>query len=196
MTASNPLSLDSILQTLGDNGGAVSTKTASESRTAPSTVEAEMLSTVQAFAQKQASASAETVEAAPASDSAVQALRKIASDTAAAEDLATIKTAQLAGAAMCDGFMARLAGYDASIAQKTASAVPATAPAGGYTEEHLKLAYAQGLEDFEKNAAAEYEQGQTDALNEIHKTAAKVHYAGQASARNVLLALSAAEGGN
>jgi hypothetical protein len=169
----HPLSLDNILQTLSNDSPAV--KTAS----APSSLEADMLASVQALTK--------TAGAAPTAPTgnAVDALHKIAAETAAAEGVMLQKTAELAGAAMCDGFMSRLAGYDNAISQKTAGVQ------GGYSEEHLKLAYAQGIEDMEKQAAAEFEQGQADAFNEFHKIAAEVHLAGQQSARNVLLALGA-----
>jgi len=43
----------------------------------------------------------------------------------------------------------------------------------------------------QKQAAAEFEQGQQDAFNEYHKIATELHLQGQQSARNVLLALQA-----
>lgn len=174
----NPLSLDNILLTLKDTQAPV-VKTAAASE--PS-LEADMLASVQALTAKTAGI---TPAATAAPTDAVAALHKIASDTAAAENVMLQKTAELAGAAMCDGFMARLTGYDTAIAAKTASVQ------GGYTEEHLKLAYEKGVEDMQKQAAAEFEQGQADAFNEFHKIAAEVHLAGQQSARNVLLALGA-----
>ena len=66
------------------------------------------------------------------------------------------------------------------------------AKTAAYTEDQLKLAYAQGMADFEKQAAADYAQGQEDALQEIHKIASDVHFAGQQSAANVLAALASA----
>lgn len=176
----NPLSLDNILATL-EATSAPAVKTAGASSSA-ATLEADMLASVQALTAKTAEAAS---PAAAAPTDAVTALHKIASETAAAEGVMLQKTAELAGAAMCDGFMARLAGYDTAISQKTAGVQ------GGYTEEHLKLAYAKGVEDMQKQAAAEFEQGQADAFNEFHKIATEVHLAGQQSARNVLLALQA-----
>lgn len=175
----NPLSLDNILAAL-EATSAPAVKTAEASSSA-ATLEADMLASVQALTAK----TAEAANPAAAPTDAVTALHKIASETAAAEGVMLQKTAELAGAAMCDGFMARLAGYDTAISQKTAGVQ------GGYTEEHLKLAYAKGVEDMEKQAAAEFEQGQQDAFNEYHKIATELHLAGQQSARNVLLALQA-----
>jgi hypothetical protein len=175
----NPLSLDNILATL-EATSAPAVKTAGVA--APvATLEADMLASVQALTAK----TAEAASPAAAPTDAITALHKIASETAAAEGVMLQKTAELAGAAMCDGFMARLAGYDTATS-KTAGV------AGAYTEEHLKLAYAQGMEDMQKTADAEFTQGAEDAFAQIHKTAAEVHLAGQQSARNVLLALEAA----
>lgn len=135
----------------------------------------QMLATVRAL-------SAKTASAEPVSTAAVPALDKIAADVAAAEELALKKTAAIIGQASCDAFMARLAQYDEAIGTKTASA--------GFSQTDLEAAYLQGQADLEKQAAAEYEQGQNAALEELHKVASELHIAGQQSARNVLLALS------
>lgn len=136
----------------------------------------QMLATVRALSAKTAAA-----QTAP-SNAAVPALDKIAAEVAAAEELALKKTAAIIGQASCDAFMARLAQYDEAIGTKTASA--------GFSQTDLEAAYLQGQADLEKQAAAEYEQGQNAALEELHKVASELHIAGQQSARNVLLALS------
>ena len=116
-------------------------------------------------------------------------LTKIAADVAQAESDAMLEQAKLAGVALCEGFMERLAAYDASV--KTASAGQYVEP----SEEMLKVAYELGREDLEKEAQAAYEEGHEAALQEIHKVASEIHVAGQQSARNVLQALSEAAGG-
>jgi hypothetical protein len=137
----------------------------------------QMLATVRAL-------SAKTASAEPVSNAAVPALDKIAADVAAAEEASMKKLASVGGQSFCDAFMARLAQYDTLVGTKTASA-----PAG-FSQADLEAAYLQGQADLEKQAAAEYEQGQNAALEELHKVASELHIAGQQSARNVLLALS------
>ena len=163
-----------LLARINEDDSPVQEKTAAD--VAPPSVPASdpterMLETVRSFA-------ATKVAGAPAESAAVTTLSTIAQKTAEAEDLALLKIAELSGAAMCDGFMARLAAYDQAVGTKTASA------------DALEAAYRQGQEDLEKQAAAEYERGQQEVLAEVHKTASQLHYAGQESARNVLLALA------
>jgi hypothetical protein len=152
-------------------------------------------------AEKTASAPAETKEASAASTpedvllatvreisektaADLGELSKIAADVAQAESTSMVEQAKLAGAALCDGFMERLAAYEGEIAKTAAAAQPA-AP----SEELLKAAYAQGRADLEKEAQAAFDQGHEAALQQIHKIATEIHVAGQQSARNVLEAL-------
>lgn len=175
--------LDTIIAKL-QNDTAVIEKTASAEAAARDVVTQadpteQMLSTVRALSAKTAAAA----QAAP-STAAVPALDKIAAEVAAAEELALKKTAAIIGQASCDAFMARLAQYDEAIGTKTASA------GAGFSQTDLEAAYRQGQADLEKQAAAEYERGQNAALEELHKVASELHYAGQLSAKNVLIALS------
>lgn len=170
--------LDNIIARLqADTAAIEKTASAEPSRevATPADPSEQMLATVRAL-------SAKTASAEPVSNAAVPALDKIAADVAAAEELALKKTAAIIGQASCDAFMARLAQYDEAIGTKTASA--------GFSQTDLEAAYLQGQADLEKQAAAEYEQGQNAALEELHKVASELHIAGQQSARNVLLALS------
>lgn len=167
--------LDRILARMSDSPAIVE-KTASDASAAPRDVATSdpserMLATVRELSK---SASAPAPSAAP-----VPALDKMAADMAAAEAEAMRKQAELSGAAMCDGFMARLAAYDRAVGTKTASA-----------DDSFRAGYAQGREDLEKEASEAFNQGQEAALQEIHKIASEIHYAGQQSARNVLEALA------
>lgn len=118
------------------------------------------------------------------------------------------------GAALCDGFMARLAEYDA-VRVKTASIDfltedqiledPHFDPAGGYRDIHelreKYKAYAAGDKQhwfagshglhanlYGGNAMPSLAGNMSP--EEVHKTASAIHYAGQQSAANVLVALS------
>ncbi len=109
-------------------------------------------------------------------------LSKIASDVAEAESAAMLEQAKLAGVALCDGFMERMASYEDAVS-KTAGV--------NDVEKIAAAAYAKGREDLEKEAEDAYAQGHEEALQEIHKVATEIHLAGQQAARNVLAALQA-----
>lgn len=192
---SAPLTFESILAAMNDE--TPSTKTAS----VVDTSEQAMLDTVRTLTQSQKTASAPSVSA-----DAVETLSKIAAHTAAAEGMALEKQAQVLGAALCDGFMVRLAGYDSAVAEKRANAgeVPPPAPEP-YNLQMLMhqiselppeaqaeiMAVLSGGEQAPdmKTAAAQYVQGQEDALQAIHKLASEIHLGGQQSAANVLASL-------
>ena len=174
--------LDSILAQLTDQS--VTTKTASVSTPAATpTAEDAALSAVR-NATKTASAPAPVAQP----TDTVAALQKIAADTAAREQELMVKQAHDQGAAFCDGFMARLAGYDQAFG-KTAAVQQ------GASQEDLQkiaqAAYAQGAADFEKQAAESYQAGYDATLREVHKVASDLHLAGQADARAIVQALAA-----
>lgn len=162
---------------------AVTAKTAAAEETpapaAPS-ADARMLETVRTLSSKLASEQATPAQPA----SAVDALQKIASDAAAFEDELMKKQARAYGHEMCDGFLERLAAFDGPIggAAKTASATD--------LEKVAAEAYAKGAADYEKRAAADFEEGYNQQVAQIHKIASEVHFAGQQSAANVLEALA------
>lgn len=88
---------------------------------------------------------------ASAAGSPVADVQKIASEVLGAEHEALLKEAQLYGASVCDGFMARLAQYDAA-AQKIASEQMGSAVAPLQPGQPIKLA---AIDDsFEKFASA------------------------------------------
>lgn len=169
--------LDRILSNIENDAPAVSTKVASTEISS----DAKLLATVQALSAKTASATGAVVDA-----SAVGTLNKLAADAAAAEQAATERTASVLGAAMCDGFMTRLASWDQAVGSKVASAAPGQAD----LEKVAAAAYAQGQADLEKQAADQYAEGYNAQLGQIHKIASDLHIAGQEVARRVLHTLS------
>lgn len=155
------------------------TKTAAVAAPAPtSSSEERMLATVRNLTAKTAAAAAQP------QGSAVDALQKIAHETAAMEEEVMLKQAEFAGAAMCDGFMSRFAQYDGAVGGSTKTASNAD------MQKVAEEAYAQGVADLEKQASDAYAQGYQAQIQEIHKIASEIHVAGQQSARNVLQALS------
>lgn len=88
---------------------------------------------------------------ASAAGSPVADVQKLASEVLGAEHEALVKEAQLYGASVCDGFMARLAQYDAA-AQKIASEQMSSAVAPLQPGQPLKLAAVE--DSFEKFASA------------------------------------------
>lgn len=193
---SAPLTFESILAAMNDE--TPSTKTAS----VVDTSEQAMLDTVRSLTEAQKTAGAPSV-----GSDAVATLSKIAAHTAAAEGVALEKQAQILGAALCDGFMVRLAGYDSAVAEKRANAgeVPPPAPEPynlqmlmhqiselppeAQAEIMAVLRGGGGEAPDMKTAAAQYAQGQEDALQAIHKLASEIHLGGQQSAANVLASL-------
>lgn len=103
-------------------------------------------------ALKEATVEVETSTKTAGQTSPLDDLTKLAASVVADEHAATIKEAQLYGAAVCDGFMVRLSQYDEA-AQKIAVTSPAVKTA----------AIADGAEDFEKFAAAN-----PDIVREAH----------------------------
>lgn len=194
---SAPLTFESILAAMNDE--TPSTKTAS----VVDTSEQAMLDTVRTLTQSQKTASASSVSA-----DAVETLSKIAAHTAAAEGMALEKQAQVLGAALCDGFMVRLAGYDSAVAEKRANdgMIPPPAPEPydlqmlmhqiselpPEAQDQIMATLSGGGGEMApdmKTAAAQYAQGQEDALQAIHKLASEIHLGGQQSAANVLASL-------
>lgn len=122
-------------------------------------------------------------------------LTKIAADLSKAEHDSITKEAQLYGAALCDGFMARAAQYTEAAA-KTAAVTPAptakTAAVAGGTEDFEKFAaenpglikeaaelgYASTMGQLEKLADAAYAKGWNTTVQQIHKAACDCFVAG------------------
>lgn len=126
--------------------------------------------------------------------SPVQDLVKIASDLSAAEHDALVKEAQLYGASVADGFMARLAQYDAA-ATKVAATQPAppaqvakTASDDSFekfaaenpdlVKEAAQLGYDSTMLQLEKLSQAAYDAGWNNTVAQIHKLASDSFVAG------------------
>jgi hypothetical protein len=124
--------------------------------------------------------------------SPVEDLTKIAADLSKAEHEALTKEAQLYGAALCDGFMARAAQYQ-DAAGKVAAAQPTktAAVAGGTADfekfamenpelvkEAAELGYATTTNQLEKLAESAYNKGWNDTVEQIHKAASESFVAG------------------
>lgn len=174
---SNENAFTRILSRLEDSDPTVTEKTASEIA-APS-IEARMLEQVRAVSEKTAQVQTSNAPTAPATN--LQAMAKTAQE---AEQAQLVKQAHFMGAAIADGFMERFAAYDSALSAqgvKTASTVDTQ-----FVKQAAQAAYKKAVADMEKQASAQYEQGYRDQLAAIHKTAAEIHYAGQAVAHNLV----------
>lgn len=143
-------------------------------------------------ALKEATAEVETPTKTAAQASPLDQLTKLAASVVEDEHAATIKEAQLYGAAVCDGFMARLAQYDEA-AQKHATVLPptkvaSTPPADDFEKfasanpeivrEAHDLGYEQTKADLHKLAEAAWLYGHNGTVQWIHKTASDAFVAG------------------
>lgn len=158
---------------------AVTEKTASENENTQKTAEAKMLEVVRGVANSDKSEKTAETQEQPA-----QNLQQMAKQAQANEQALMQKQAQSMGAAIADGFMERFAQYDTALADqghKTASAPDQTA-----IKEAAQSGYNKAVSDMEKKAEQEYERGYKEQLQAVQKTAAEVHYAGQAVARNLV----------
>lgn len=136
-----------------------------------------------ALAEATTPQSAEKQAAAPVASPAAD-VQKLASEVLGAEHEALVKEAQLYGAAVCDGFMARLAQYDAA-AEKVAAQAPAVATkvAGDISfekfasenpelvKEAAELGFERTMQQMDKLAEAAYRKGHDNAVTAIYKTA-------------------------
>ena len=124
--------------------------------------------------------------------SPIEDLTKIAADLSRAEHEALTKEAQLYGAALCDGFMARAAQYQEATSKVAAAQSTKTAAVAGGTEDFEKFAaanpelvkeaaelgYSSTVGQLEKLAEAAYAKGWNDTVEQIHKAACDSFVAG------------------
>ena len=129
--------------------------------------------------------------------SPIEDMTKIAADLSKAEHEALVKEAQLYGAAVCDGFMARAAQYQEAAAKVAGAATPAPiAPqakiASDSTEtfekfaaenpdlvkEAMALGYNTTLGQLEKLGEDAYAKGWNDTMAHVHKVACDAFVAG------------------
>lgn len=152
-------------------------------------------------ALKEATVDAETPTKTAAPASSIDDLTKFAASVVADEHEATVKEAQLYGAAVCDGFMARLAQYDAA-AQKHAGTAPektatvASVEADTFEKfasenpdlvrEAHNLGYEQTRQELHKIAEAAWIHGHNGTVQWIHKTASDSFVAGFEAAAKLI----------
>lgn len=171
-----------ILNRLDESDSAVVEKTAAAVASTPA-VETRMLDTVRRVSES-VTKTASVTPGTPAAD-----LSRMAKEAASTEDAMLMKEAGLYGAALADGFMERFAQYDVALTQsgvKTASA-----PSDAIVKQAAEAGYQRAVVDMEKRAEAEFNRGYQETMQQVHKTAADTHYAGQAMANAVFERLSA-----
>lgn len=142
----------------------------------------------QALAEATATSTTKTASMA----SPVEDITKIAADLSKAEHDALVKEAQLYGAAVCDGFMARAAQYEEAT-RKTAGTVGTTsyektandesfekfaAENPDLVKEAMSLGYNTTLGQLEKLAEDAYAKGWNDTIQQVYKTACDAFVAG------------------
>jgi hypothetical protein len=119
-------------------------------------------------------------------------LTKMAADLSASEHEAMKKEAMLYGAALCDGFMARAAQYQAA-ADKVASVAPTSTATKTAAEQDFEkfaaenpqlvkdaaqLGYDTAMQQLGQLHDAAYNKGWNDTVQQIHKTASDCFVAG------------------
>lgn len=140
------------------------------------------------LALKEATAPATVTKTAANTGSPVADLTKIATDLSQAEHSALVKEAQLYGAAVCDGFMARAAQYTEA-ANATPSVTKTAAVNDGSFEkfasenpelvkEAAELGYNTTMGQLEKLAEDAYAKGWNDTVSYIYKAASDTFVAG------------------
>lgn len=171
------------------NGAAEKTAAAAPAPAAPSNDIAERLK----VALKEATSPEPTKVAAQASP--VDDLVKIAADLSRSEHDALVKEAQLYGAAVCDGFMARASQYNEAASKLAGSAKTASAEDGfekfaaenpEMVKEAAQLGYDTAAGQLEKIAQAAYDKGWNDTVVEIHKMASDSFVAGFKSVLEII----------
>jgi hypothetical protein len=150
-------------------------------------------------ALKEAAAPAQ--EKVASAGSPIEDLTKIASQVASAEHEALVKEAQLYGAAVCDGFMARAAQYEAAGAKvasvggvKTAGENDSFEKFASENPELVKEAAELGFQtasaQIEKLASAAYDKGYDEATLTVYKLGHASFVQGFEDIANILQAAS------
>lgn len=157
---------------------------------APSGIEGQLKAAL-ADAMKPEDKTASAALASPIAD-----LTKIAADLSASEHEAMKKEAMVYGAALCDGFMARAAQYQAA-AEKVATASPEKTAADQdfqkFAAENAEIVRDAAQLGFDKAAsqlaqlnAAAYNKGWNDTVQQVYKTASDCFVAGFAVAQDMI----------
>jgi hypothetical protein len=169
---------------LGASSASTSAASGGHDKKASAATTADKLRTALKEAQVQAPTGGEKQAAAP---SPLGDLMKTAAAVAGAEHEALVKEAQLYGAAVADGFMARLSQYNEAAEKIASQRMPAAAPktAAASTDsfekfaaenpdlvkEAAELGFATTMGQMDKLAGAAYEKGYNEAVTTIYKFA-------------------------
>ena len=105
-----------------------------------------------------------TASANKSNNSPVADLTKIAAKLASAEQEALIKEAELYGAAVCDGFMARMNNYQASGVKVAAFAGEDNSYDSEMAKLAMELGYQETKAELEKIASQAYNQGYAEVM--------------------------------
>ena len=181
--ADNQDAFSRILNRMQDAESGITEKTAAAAEPEAPNAAARMLSTVRSI-----SSTVKTAAAAVAPQTPAASLERMAKEAQAAEQEQLLKQAQFMGAAVADGFMERFAQYDTALNTQgiKVAQTTATPPDEALLQKVANAAYSEAVQDMEKKAAAEYDQGYNDQLQEIHKIASDVHYIGQQTANHLI----------
>jgi hypothetical protein len=100
-------------------------------------------------------------------NSPVADLTKIAAKLATAEQEALIKEAELYGAAVCDGFMSRMHGYEASGSGVKVASYQENDYDSDMAKIAMELGYQETKAELEKIASAAYNDGYSSVVNSV-----------------------------
>lgn len=167
--------LENLIQRLGSTSEAVTEKTAGVQPPAMPSTSTAVEAAIAGLEPKTAGAPTESLE-------------KMAQDLLANEAALSEKQAQALGAALCDGFAARMAAYDSVFATKTAS-VHSQLDAE-MIQKIAADATAAAIAHFEKQAHVDFQQGWDDYVKQAFDLGTQIHLEGQASVQGVIKALA------
>jgi hypothetical protein len=108
-----------------------------------------------------------TASARANNNSPVADLTKIAAKLATAEQEALIKEAELYGAAVCDGFMSRMHGYEASGSGVKVASYQENDYDSDMAKIAMELGYQETKAELEKIASAAYNDGYSSVVNSV-----------------------------
>ena len=108
-----------------------------------------------------------TASARANNNSPVADLTKIAAKLATAEQEALIKEAELYGAAVCDGFMSRMHGYESSGRGVKVASYQGNDYDSDMAKIAMELGYQETKAELEKIASAAYNDGYSSVVNSV-----------------------------
>jgi hypothetical protein len=172
-------------KTASEQPGAPLAKVGGEKIASAPSATAEKLKAALKEATAAASASTPAAEKTAAATSPIAGLTKLASSVAQAEQEALVKEASLYGAAVCDGFMVRLAQYNEAAEKIASQQIPAATKTAGNADSFEKFAqqnpelvkqaaelgYSSTVNQLEKLAEAAWQKGHDEGTEAIYKAA-------------------------